>query len=666
MGDRNGEGERVIDFALVNGLSVMNTFYRHRESHKWTYYGWNEALQEYTSKSMIDLFLTVDKRMFRDVRAIPSLSMDSSHRMVVATLNWKIQRPRRKNCKLRFRTEMLKEPERVRELREKVSNRLQETQANSVEGEWKRYKTALTDVAREVIGVKKAYTGRKKTTPWWTEDVQEAVKSKMKCFRKWMKSRIPADRQAYVSARNEAERIKVGEKRKVWQQIGNDLKNDHEGTKKLLYSMAKNYRNANRDSSDAVKDTDGNLLVDPEAIAGRWREYFDGLLNVRNGIVEEEEAGINMGDPTDDEYDDVTEQELKSAVDRMKKGKAVGDDDLPVEIVAAAGRQAWQQLLWIVQTAFRTETIPADWRKGVINPIYKKGEKTACENHRGITLLSHCGKIYSSVVEKRLRTQVEACLGDWQHGFRERRGTLDLIFLMKTLMEKNWEWGKEKFALFIDLEKAFDCVPRERLWKVLATPPYSVTPKLIRVIKNIYSNSFSRVRKGQIETDWFSIETGVRQGDVLSPLLFIIYMDKCIKDTQPQENQEILAYADDIVAIVDTVEELRGAADRWQNSMSRNGMKINTAEGKTEFMPISRRREEYDIYMGRDRVHQTEAYKYLGTRIDAVNNQESEINARISKYTGNLVMMYPLLKERAIPREVKITIYSTILRPINI
>ena len=61
------EGEGMVDYELVNGLSVMNTLYKHRESHKWNYYGWNEGQQGYTAKSLIDLFLTVDKNMFRNV-----------------------------------------------------------------------------------------------------------------------------------------------------------------------------------------------------------------------------------------------------------------------------------------------------------------------------------------------------------------------------------------------------------------------------------------------------------------------------------------------------------------------------------------------------------------------------------------------------------------------
>ena len=81
----------------------------------------------------------------------------------------------------------------------------------------------------------------------------------------------------------------------------------------------------------------------------------------------------------------------------------------------------------------------------------------------------------------------------------------------------------------------------------------------------MYSNCISKVRKGRVETDWFSIETGVRQGDVLS-LLFIIFMGKCIRDTEPQDNQEILAYGDDVAVTVDTISELQDVSNRWHES----------------------------------------------------------------------------------------------------
>ena len=68
------------------------------------------------------------------------------------------------------------------------------------------------------------------------------------------------------------------------------------------------------------------------------------------------------------------------------------------------------------------------------------------------------------------------------------------------ILEKSWELGRDKFALFIDMDKAFDYVPRKQFWKLMAEPPYSVPKKLIRVVKSIYSNGVTKVRKGDVET----------------------------------------------------------------------------------------------------------------------------------------------------------------------
>ena len=71
IGNRNNEGERLIDFCVLNSLSIMNTYYKHQDSHKWTWYRWNENQGDYTDKSMIDLMITNNKTLFKDVKAIP-------------------------------------------------------------------------------------------------------------------------------------------------------------------------------------------------------------------------------------------------------------------------------------------------------------------------------------------------------------------------------------------------------------------------------------------------------------------------------------------------------------------------------------------------------------------------------------------------------------------
>ena len=97
--------------------------------------------------------------------------------------------------------------------------------------------------------------------------------------------------------------------------------------------------------------------------------------------------------------------------------------------------------------------------------------------------------------------------------------------------------------------------------------------------------------------------------------------------------------------------------------MKSNGMKVNTKKGKTEFVVISRRREEYDIYMNQNRINQSDSYCHLGVYIGERNLLETEINNRIAKFNRNVGRMYQMVKDRYIPRECKL-IYRTILKPI--
>lgn len=668
IGDRNEAGQRLLDFTQINNLQIMNTFFKHRESQKWTWYRYNYEQQAYTQKSMIDLFLTNNKTLFCDVKSVPSVSLDADHRLVLAKLRIIKPKENREKGAKRYKLGKLREQTTFDELNQRVYLKLQNIgerqHEDDIESLWSHFKKGVSEAADEVLGEKVPYRGKKKRTPWWGEEVKNSVKFKMKQFRKWMKTRREEDRLEYVLARNETQRIKRKAKEDSWKKIGEDLKEDLNGNKKLLYSLANNYRGKRTCPAYSIKDKNDSLLTETEEIAERWREYFKDLLNVPNHQVIDVNQEREFENSEDEDY--ITVEEVKRAMKKMKNGKSPGDDGLPVEIFKAGGVSIIEQLVKIYNTAYIREAVPSDWQRGVISPILKKGDKTVCDNYRGITLLSHAGKIYTRILEARLRQCVEDVLDDCQYGFRPGRSTTNPVFVMKMILEKSWEWGIDKYALFIDLEKAFDRVDRNHLWRILHEEYYSVPTKLIRAIRSIYSQCTSIVRTHKIESREFSIDSGVRQGDVLSPLLFIIFMDKCFRDVNIGAcGEETLAYADDVVVVANSITDIQNVATRWWQGMIQNGMKINTRKGKTELVVISRNREQlYDVYMGQDKLHQVENYTHLGVNVGDTNRQEIEINNRIAKYNRNVGLMYPLLRDPNIPLECKVTIYQSILKPI--
>ena len=663
VGNKNQAGERVIDFCVQNHLSVMNTFYKDRESHKWTWYRWNNDRQEYTDKSMIDLVLTNNKRIFIDVKSIPSVSCDSDHRMVVGKLKMIKPKVFKSKTTRRFVTENLKDREKQRELERRVRvERENHVDSGNLEEEWNKLHEMLTKLSEEIVGFRNSYGRKRKQTPWWTETVRDAVDNKMKMFRKWMKTRQQEDRANYVAARNETERMKNEAKKTAWERIGRDLEEDLLGTRKLIYNLAKNYRKDSAPPTYAVKDEDGtDLITDPDKIGERWKDYFRGLLNVSNDLeeniqeIDEEIIG--------EEDRPIVIEEIREALKKMKNGKAAGEDLIPTEILKNIGEEGLEWVLDLLNKCWNEGKTPEDWNKSIICPIFKKGSRKECGNYRGIALMPHIAKLYERILEKRLREKVENKLGEWQYGFRSGRSTTDLIFTLKMIYEKSWEWNKNVYLAFIDLEKAFDRVPRRLLWNVLQKDEYRVSTKLVKAIKSTYENSKCKVKSLGRE-EWFEVTTGVKQGSVLSPIIFITFMDYIgrLVSRRMGDDAEILGYADDLALISHSREVLQRFLNVWDEELKNNGMMISRT--KTEVMFLSRDLEDLNINLDEQEIKQGDQFKYLGVMFGTENDMILEINNRISKFNRTFGMLYPILRDLHVPSKVKIVIYTSILRPI--
>ena len=229
---------------------------------------------------------------------------------------------------------------------------------------------------------------------------------------------------------------------------------------KELYRLARQRDRAGKDVQNVrvIKDENGNVMVNSETVLKRWKEYFEKLMNEKNN----REPGTEKPEVVNEEVNCVSREEVKNAVKRMKKGKAVGPDELQVEVWKCMGKMGIKFLTRLFNRLLMGERMSKEWRRSVLIPIYKiKGDAQCCENYRGIKLMIQTMKVWERIIEARLRDREE--ISKQQYGFMPGKGTTDAIFSLIMLMEKYREGQKELYCVFVPLEKAYDKVPREEL-----------------------------------------------------------------------------------------------------------------------------------------------------------------------------------------------------------
>ncbi|KAK3550852.1 hypothetical protein QTP70_006160 [Hemibagrus guttatus] len=384
-------------------------------------------------------------------------------------------------------------------------------------------------------------------------------------------------------------------------------------------------------SANTVYGGDGELLVSTGDIVGRWKEYFEDLLNPTDTpSVEEPEAG-------DSEVDSfITQAEV---VQQLLGGKASGVDEIRPEYLKSLDVVGLSWLTRLCNIAWRSGTVPLDWATGVVVPLFKKGDRRVCSNYRGITLLSLPGKVYSRVLERRVRP----------------------------VLEGSGEFAQPVHMCFVDLEKAFDRVPHGILWEVLWE--YGVRDPLLRDVRSLYNRSRSLVRIASCKSDLFPVHVGLRQGCPLSPVLFIVFMDRISRRSQGLEGVRFgdhrvssLIFADDVVLLVSSGLDLQHALGRFAAECEAAGMRVSTS--KSEAMVLDRKKVACTLQVGGEVLPQVEEFKYLGVLFTSEGRMDREIDRRIGAVAAVMRSMYrSVVVKKELSRKAKLSIYQSIYAP---
>ena len=239
-------------------------------------------------------------------------------------------------------------------------------------------------------------------------------------------------------------------------------------------------------------------------------------------------------------------REVKNTLRRMRKSKALGPDELPVEV--------WSKTI--------SPFFPCTSRrmKECAFPIYKnKGEAKCCGNYRGIKLISPTMKVWKRLIEAKLRDRVE--ISKQQYRFMPGNITTDAMFALRMLMEKYREGQRELHYEFVNLKKAYDRVSKEELWYCMRKS--GIVVKYVQLVQDIYEGSQTVVKCAVGTTESFKVKVGLHQGSALSPFLFAVIMNR-LTDEIRREPPWTMLFADNIVICEETREEIERRLESWK------------------------------------------------------------------------------------------------------
>jgi len=337
--------------------------------------------------------------------------------------------------------------------------------------------------------------------------------------------------------------------------------------------------------------------------------------------------------------------DVKTAINHCKNNKSPGIDCITNELLKNGGEIIARTLNLLFAKLKELEDVPEEWNKGIIVPIFKKGDKKDLNNYRGITLNSCVSKIYNRLITKSISSYLEEnnLLSEIQGGFRADHRCEDHIFTLKSIISCRRSEKKHTYLAFLDFKKAFDSVWREGLlnavWEI------GIRGRIWRVISNMYNNVQSQVKFGDITTDFFQIDEGVKQGCVLSPILFCIFINELAKRFRESEvgaricNIQVgcLFWADDIVLIAEDKTDLQKMLDIAATFAKQRKLEFN--HDKSNVVIVGQRgTSNIKWALGDKVISEVNQYKYLGVQISNNISDHKHIDEVIRK--GNKIIAY--------------------------
>ena len=410
----------------------------------------------------------------------------------------------------------------------------------------------------------------RKTTPWWNQTCADAVRERRRARTNLERHPTPTNVAIYRTASNRARAICIKSKKTSIREYISEIQYDTP-----IGEVHQKFKTFNRNYVPHTYPLVKNniLLTDSKEKANFLAEYYHSsakakpISNIKE-VKEKIQQSKNEENSNNLDYNrDFTMNELESSL-RQIKNTSPGMDGITYSILKALPPYGYEELLNIYNQSFSLTSCPAEWKLGIISPIpkpYKMPEVR--ESYRQITLLSCIGKTFERMIKTRLEYETEnrGILNQAQTGFRKNMSTIDILLRIEHQIRNSLEKQEVTLVVYLDLQSAFDTVCHTRLLYKLCCMGFQ--GRMVAWLESYLGDRKSVVRVEGHFSDETSIEAGVPQGAILSPLLFNLM----ISDIPSHPDITLHIYADDITIVCSksTTKETKEILQKYLNDLSR-------------------------------------------------------------------------------------------------
>uniref|UniRef100_A0A5F8GJ83 Reverse transcriptase domain-containing protein n=1 Tax=Monodelphis domestica TaxID=13616 RepID=A0A5F8GJ83_MONDO len=434
------------------------------------------------------------------------------------------------------------------------------------------------------------------------------------------------------------------------------------------------------------------LIKDKKGISNGWKEHISQLLNRPSSVDQSALDQIPQNHPIEQPDVPPSIEEVQKAIKQMSAGKAPGKDGIPTEVYKALTGKALQAFHIVLTSIWEEEDMHPELRDASIIALYKnKGSRAACDNYRGISLLSTDGKILACVILNRLLPSVsEQNLPESQCGFRPDRSTINMVFTVRQIQEKCLEKNLSLYIVFVDLTKVFDTVNRDALRVILSK--LGCPAKFVKLIQLFHVDMTGEVLSGGETSDRFNISNGVKQGCVLAPVLFNLYFTQVLRHTvmdldlgiyikyrlnvslfdlrrltaKTKTTERLILealFADDCALMAHQENQLQTIVDIISTTTKLFGLTIGLSKTEVLFQPApGRPTNQQCITINGTQLSNVNTFKYLGSTIAKDGSLDHMIKARIQKASqapGRLCSK--VLQHRGVSTATKLKVYNAVV-----